>query len=448
MTKPRLVLPSEIPWGELRGEALEEMVYWLCDAIGAVDLVWRAGSISGTSRDRGRDVEATFHVEEPGGDFRPERWWLQAKGRSKTLEPSAVKEVANDAQGASDLDVLVIATNSRFSNDTRDWVSEFQALHPRPVIKLWDRSQLERMAIAHPAVVARIAPQALSPQGRLEAASTAFWNRGQWPETNELDAFWAQRSELEFSPDALLACVVGEGSNGRLATHPWGGELDLDSLALVLVSGLANSGALLLRFQAMGRETGGLADGLAHLLACSLVRFSDKTVLNFILDPWSYTHGPEDGSREQLRKLLIEPVMQRLLNYFGAACVEDCVRVVADFEEREEGDLQNRWLSMLPARFAESIEEKDQRLLMIEDQDKPCNAGLTLSAERGCPFVAGAEHPWEKLIPELQTVVRNRVADRVKTLGIADDEEGADADEPAISTFDTHVDVDETQENS
>jgi hypothetical protein len=399
---------------------LEELVYWLCDALGAVDLVWRAGSVSGTSRDRGRDIEATFHVEEPGGEFRPERWWMQAKGRGQTLEPSAVKEAANDAQAAADLDVLVIATNSRFSNDTRDWVTEFQGRHPRPVIKLWDRSQLERMVVVHPAVVARIAPQALSPQGRLEAASTAFWNRGQWPEAGELDAFWGQRSELEFSPDAILACVVGEASNGRLAFHPWGGELDPESLALVLVNGLANSGALLLRFQAMGRETRGLADGLAHLLACSLVRFSDETVLGFARDPWSYTHGPEEASREKLRELLIEPVMQRLLNYFGAACVEDCVRVMADFEEREEGDLQDRWLSPLPARFASNAKEPDDRMLIFEADDKPCNAGLPLSAECTCPFVAGVERPWEQLVPELQTVFRNRIAERVETLGLAE----------------------------
>ena len=371
MSKSNLVLPSEIPWANLRGEALEELIYWLCDAIGAVDLVWRAGSATGTSRDRGRDVEATFHVEEPGGDFRPERWWLQAKGRTKTLEPSAVKEAANDAQGASGLDVLVVATNSRFSNDTRDWVSEFQALHPRPVIKLWDRSQLERMVTAHPAVVARIAPQALSPQGRLEAASTAFWNRGQWPEVTELDAFWEQRSEREFSPDALLACVVGEASNGRLASHPWGGELDMEDLAVVLVNGLANSGALILRFQAMGRETRGLADGLAHLLACSLVRFSDETVLKFALDPWSYMNDSEDLARETLRELLIEPVMGRLLNYFGAACVEDCVRVTADFDQREDGDIRDRWLTPLPARYARRVEESDGRILIIETDDEP-----------------------------------------------------------------------------
>jgi len=54
---PEFVVPSEIPWAEMIGEALEELLYWLCDALGAHDLEWRAGSSSGTSIDDGRDLE-------------------------------------------------------------------------------------------------------------------------------------------------------------------------------------------------------------------------------------------------------------------------------------------------------------------------------------------------------------------------------------------------------
>jgi hypothetical protein len=78
---------------------------------------------------------------------------------------------------------------------------------------------------------------------------------------------------------------------------------------------------------------------------------NDKTVLELITDPWAFTNGPEDDSREYLRELLIEPVTARLLHYFGAACVQDCVRVDADFEERQEGDTRDRWLSD-SARYA------------------------------------------------------------------------------------------------
>jgi Restriction endonuclease len=426
MSEPKLVVPSEIPWEQLKGEALEELVYWICDAIGAVDVVWRAGSATGTSRDRGRDVEATFHHEEPDGDFRAQRWWLQAKGRSKTLEPAAVKEAANDAQGARDLDVLVLATNSRFSNDTRDWVEEFQEIHPRPVIKLWDRTQLEQMASAHPAVVARIAPQALSPQGRLEAATSAFFNRGEWPQAGDLDLFWEMRTELEFGSDGLLTCVVGEAARGGLVTRPWAGELDAETLAGVLITGLANSGALLVRTQGIGRDTDGLADGLTHLIAATLIRFNEETALGFIEDPWSYTEGPQE-ERERLRDLLIEPIMNRLLIYFGAACEADCLRVSADFEIEREGDVRDRWLSVVPSRYGPPPPEEERQFIVIESAEEPCAVGLELSDERQCPFVTGTERPWKDIVSDLRAVMAYRIGERVKEVGSADTPESNEA---------------------
>lgn len=413
-----LVIPSEIPWPDLRGEALEELVYWLCDSIGAVDLVWRAGSVSGTSRDRGRDIEATFHVEEPGGGFRPEHWWLQAKGRSRTVEPRAVKDAVVDAQGDADVAVLVVATNSRFSNDTRDWVSEFQKQNPRPVIKLWDRSQLERMVVRHASVVARIAPQALSPQGSLEAASGAFWNQQRWPEPAQLQTFWEQRGELKFTPWAIVACVVGDAAVDGLLDRPWGGECDLDSLPEALVTGLANSGSLLVGFQRLGKQSRVLADGLAHLLACSMVRLPAGVIVKFLRDPWAFTFDRE-AMDEELRRMTIDPILGRLIDYFGAACVADCARVSADFDARAEMPLEDRWLTLVSARY-KVHEEVRSTYTIFENQDEPCRAGLSLSSERSCPFVVGLDRPWEELISELQTVIAGRIGQRVEAEGTAD----------------------------
>jgi hypothetical protein len=38
-----LFLPTEIPWKDLKGNELEELLYWLFDAMGAKDLGWRIG---------------------------------------------------------------------------------------------------------------------------------------------------------------------------------------------------------------------------------------------------------------------------------------------------------------------------------------------------------------------------------------------------------------------
>jgi hypothetical protein len=410
----KLVLPSKVPWQQLTGKALEELLYWLCDALGANDLEWRAGSLTGTSRDRGRDLEATFNVPEPDGELRPERWWVQAKGRTATVEPAAVKEAVVEVQAVPDVDVLVIATNSRFSNDARDWVHDFQAGHPRPRIQLWDRERLERMVARQPAVVARVAPQALSPKGRIEAASEAFWNRQELPSVSELGFFWERRSELEFETRDLLALIVGEAAVGDLLLRPWAPELDTEDLVPVLLLALLNLGPLLLRLERSGVPLDPVQLGVGHLIAAALVRLRGDKLVELLRDPWSYGDpGPslDEESREKLRDLLIQPVLSRLASYLGTACMEDCVRVMGELEPEDARTPEHRWLSLLPSSVARDDLRGDPRLLTIEKLDAPCNAGLKLSPDHGCPFVAVDDRPWEELIPELQAVLVSRLAE-------------------------------------
>jgi hypothetical protein len=192
------VVPSEIPWAEMTGEALEELLYWLCDSLGARDLEWRAGSSSGTSTDGGRDLEATFSLPLPDGELRPERWWLQAKGRTATVERSAVQRAVLDASADPEIATLVVATNSRFSNPTRDWIAERTRANDRPRVVLWDRDALERMVARHPVVVARVAPGALSDHGRLAALVARFWDYTRLPGSADLERLWFARANLSF----------------------------------------------------------------------------------------------------------------------------------------------------------------------------------------------------------------------------------------------------------
>jgi hypothetical protein len=78
----------------------------------------------------------------PDGELDRQRWWVECKGRTETVERGAVQQAALDASARVDVDILVIATNSRFSNPTRDWVAERARSYPRPIIKLWDRDNL------------------------------------------------------------------------------------------------------------------------------------------------------------------------------------------------------------------------------------------------------------------------------------------------------------------
>ncbi|WP_321920605.1 restriction endonuclease [Paraburkholderia tropica] len=144
------VLPTEIPFSELKGKDLEECVYWLLDAMGAKDLEWRIGGAGGGAADGGRDLEAHFFEPDEEGELRPQRWWVECKGRSGTVESQEVKEACNNALAYEGIDRLIIATNTQFSNPTRDWVKEWQRTFSRPRVQLWDRAHLERYLSRHP----------------------------------------------------------------------------------------------------------------------------------------------------------------------------------------------------------------------------------------------------------------------------------------------------------
>src|ERR1035437_5960071 len=121
-----LFIPTEIPWSNLKGKDLEELLYWLLDSMGAKDLEWRIGGKGPGTSDQGRDLELSFYTSSPDGDLVKNRWWTDAKGRSSTVEPTEVKSAVLNAAGKNSIDVLVIATNTAFSNPTRDWVAEWQ----------------------------------------------------------------------------------------------------------------------------------------------------------------------------------------------------------------------------------------------------------------------------------------------------------------------------------
>ncbi|PYV68761.1 MAG: hypothetical protein DMG97_23870 [Acidobacteria bacterium] len=131
----KFVIPTAIPFERLRARELEECVYWLLDSMGAQELVWRVGTQGRSAADSGRDIEAHFHIASPNADLVRQKWWIECKGRKQTVEASATKETANNAQAMPEIDVLVIVTNTTFSNPTRNWVKEWQRSHPRPTVK-------------------------------------------------------------------------------------------------------------------------------------------------------------------------------------------------------------------------------------------------------------------------------------------------------------------------
>jgi hypothetical protein len=379
-----LIIPSDIPWDNLRGKDLEECAYWLLDALGAKDLEWRVGGQGPGGTDQGRDLECLFYVTHPDGEIAPQRWWLEVKGRAGTLEPAAVKESVLNAAGVAAVDVLVIATNTQFSNPTRDWVKNWQTRNARPKVRLWDRSVLERHVSQHPSVIARLFRHALSPQGHLEVARSAFWNHSRYAGPITLRMLWSARGRLKWNPQSFIAVIASELANGDVTRRPWPLLFDQGRVLEALKSALINAPYFCVRATELGNDQAGYLGACGYLILAAISETSATQVSDIIGGCWEGL-----GSQEQqrvIRDVVVEAVLTNLVGELQDVCTSDCSRVISDRRFLSESEVDSYWKRLdLPESEEEEPEESH---LVIEYHDSPCAIGLDLDRERTCPIMA------------------------------------------------------------
>jgi len=346
--------------------------------MGAKDLVWRIGGTGDGAADRGRDIEATFHAATPDGGLESQRWWIEARGRKGTVEAAGVKTAV---LSRGDVDVLVIATNTQFSNNTRDWIEDWQRNHPRPRVRLWDRNTLERMLLEHPSVAARLFEKALSNQARLDVLRTRFWNSGVFASGEELARFWNLRTELDFGYDDVVSLLACEHANGDTHTRPWLSCFAQDEILNLLRFAIANYLPLYVRAEDRGTPTGPITEALASLFITSLLTYSTRDVIGAALRPARKEFFPEEGVN-----ILLQPVMETIAYNMGLACAADCERVTADsVGSNGRNDPSTYWDRFLPTRNAE-MNITSSGLLIVKDGKKPCKIGFPLSTAVYCPL--------------------------------------------------------------
>lgn len=286
-----LVVPTNIPWDDLSGEALEELVFWLADALGAKDLLWRVGATTHHSSDGGRDLEATFHKPTPDDDLVAERWWIQCKGRGKAVGRRLVQDAVADAEAVGEVDVVLVVTNARFTNPTWDWVKSRADTRRCPAVRLWDRERLERLLIRHPDVVARAAPEALSLAGRLAALTSQFWNQMYFPGRSDLQALWDARDSQDWDERALVAVCAGEIVNGDLSERPWGAWMEDHDLLIATLTVLVSSLYLAIRCSRFGIDSHRIIQLAAYLCLTCVLRLETDLVGAVLTNPWQFTEG-------------------------------------------------------------------------------------------------------------------------------------------------------------
>ncbi len=384
-TTPAWVLPTSIPFSELKAHDLEECVYWLFDAMGARDLEWRKGGSGGGAADGGRDLEATFYVPSPDGEMEAQRWWVECKGRSGTLENSAVQNTLNNATGSGNLACIVIVTNTTFSNPTRDWVKTWQANHPQPKVRLWDRITLERLLCHHPDVVLRLFSEALSTSGRLEALRERFWNRLEYIPVNTLREVWFERENLEIGPLERMALIANEFAQGNIEQRPWAGAAESQAVIDTFEIGLLNLRYLWFRVINLGVDESSLIRTFAYLVLATLQFLDAEQVAKRILK--LVVEGDGRTLPDELVEMLLMPILDQLANEMAEVCSADCHRFFESEprnQPRQEYSIANYWDRL--EQEGAPVSDEPQQFIRLEQTTKPCKVGFELNHERSCPL--------------------------------------------------------------
>lgn len=401
--RPSFVLPSKVPWSALKGKELEECTYWLLDAMGARDLQWRVGGEGEGAADQGRDIEATFYSSDPDGEMRRQHWWVEAKGRNRTLEKEAVVNSAQNAATASNADVLLIVTNTRFSNPTVDWVSLWNAKNARPKVRLWDQPAMERHLCAHPQVIARFFPSALSPQGCVEYVSSQFWNYTHFGETGTLKLLWEKRQAIKWNHRAYVAVIMSEIANGDINRRAWGAVLSASDLYQTFVLALGNGPYVVIRAERFGTDLDGYIEALAYLLLNLLSHFEANHVAKLVESVWALTN--QEKLPKEVTEFFVQPMLRRLEAELFDLCQDRCHRITTTPTLLSEKQIENYW-----DRLRENDEKAEgsekENVLVIETKAVDCAVGF----KSGCPYFGDEK----KALAERLDVMRRTIAFRFK----------------------------------
>jgi len=380
MTSP-LILPSEIPWAEIKGSSLEELLYWLFDSMGAKELEWRIGGKGSGTADQGRDLELVFFTPSPDGTLTKQTWWVEAKGRSGTVEPSEVHEAVLNAAGKNNVEVLVIATNTNFSNPTRDWVKDWQRNNRRPVIKLWERTELENLCSKNPLAVIRLHSKALSSQGRLEVVSAKLWDYATYSDEPTLMSLWKQRDSITIDERSLLALAASESANGDLGVRSWALLAPDATLAASLCTALINSLYLAFRAGEHGVRQEPLLRAISYLILIATQRLGNEAVASLLANVWDDVEGW--SYPDKVREFILEPVFDTLQAELRDVCSSKCRRVSTEPVLLQDIEIEGYW-RRLSLRSESEAEVEPKRILTIEAKFEPCQVGLSM--EGGCPL--------------------------------------------------------------
>jgi hypothetical protein len=153
-TRPTGPVSTKLAWGVLDDEGFERLIYNLInDAPGYENPQWLMRT---NAPDRGRDLSVDRVVRDSLSGVTRQRVIIQCKHwLSKSVAPS---DVANALTAVTlweppPVDVLIVATSGRFTQDAVQWIEKHSHDRLRPAVEPWPETHLESLLAQRPPLV-------------------------------------------------------------------------------------------------------------------------------------------------------------------------------------------------------------------------------------------------------------------------------------------------------
>lgn len=154
-SKPSGPVVTELKWSDLKDDDFERLIFNLITGSDGYENAEWLTKIN--APDRGRDLSVQRVFQDPLSGSRRERVIIACKhytSKSVNLAEIAGLQGQMKLWDSPRVDVLIVATSGRFTNDAVDWIEKHNRSNEALRIEMWPDSQLEHLLAKRPDLIA------------------------------------------------------------------------------------------------------------------------------------------------------------------------------------------------------------------------------------------------------------------------------------------------------
>ena len=328
-------------------------------------------------------MECEANIIERDGSIRTEKWWIEVKYRTNTLERRKVMEILMNAVVNPDVDVICIATNNVITNPTKDWINMFkEQQNITKKIVIWEGHYLEKTIKDNPSLIYRFFPSTLTLKGRFNVIYTRFFSYLQLPSGTDLIDLWENKQNLNFSPKTVLPIILAEATFGDLVVRQWGLWIEKDLLLDTFIIGLLNIIYLINKCEALNKDSLFIMEGMVYLLLSNLLNFKAEEITERI--DINILHNLFKNNQEESEKPygLIQIILEPIIFNICLKLLEVCDQNYVCKKLSLGSDNKNEYIK----KFIPNEINENKPLLIIQNLKENCKFDLEIPHNK-CPLM-------------------------------------------------------------